>query len=230
MAIRGYSPAHRSACGKAVEVVSASAGFIGWKCEKKLILNMPQDIETTYRWETYEKMLLGAASALVWLPVVWALFLPDIMDILDGIMNLFSITEDSPFRGTVFLGYVMAWLISHVFVFGGLAYIFPRICILPVWGLNFWGGYLRVKQVIISIIDPFDPNSLNYSGRAADYHSFSLQNIFLAFLTVSLGVILARPALFYARFVSRKLFSLRRRFDGREHFKICHITGQSKKS
>jgi len=107
---------------------------------------------------------------------------------------------------TVFLSYIIACGIIYGIIFGGLAYIFPKTYILPVWVLNLLSFVIGVKQIVTSILDPYEPDSF-YSPESGytRYHTFSFQNVYLTVLALFFLIILSRPMLFYFRVVIRGL-------------------------
>lgn len=92
-------------------------------------------------------------------------------------------------------------------IFVVLPFFFPKICLLPIW----LGLLLTLSFALFMAIDSieamYEPTNFYYSYP----YDIRLKNVlkttaycgFISFLLV----ILARPALFYARFISRKLFT-----------------------
>ncbi len=167
---------------------------------------MGQNTNNIYKWLMYEKILLGVASISGWLPVIWALFLPDIMIFFDWIINFFSILEKPSFKETVSLGYIIISLIIYCGLFGVLAYIFPRIYILPAWGLNLYSFYLGMQKITFFLIYIDDPEKFYYFESGENrFHFFTTTDVYMTVLDFFFLIILFRPALFYIRFFWRKM-------------------------
>lgn len=152
---------------------------------------MLRDVNDRYRWRMYEKILLGFASALGWAPIAWVVFMVIFMFLSAVLPQAFPLME--------------ALLCIYVIFFGILAYFFPKPYILPAWILNLLFFLLGVMQITTSIIDPYKPDSFYYSETGyARYHTFSLQNVYLAVLSLFFMIALYRPAMFYLRKIIRR--------------------------
>jgi len=156
------------------------------------VLNMQQDSNNGYQWRIYERILLGFASAYGWLPIAW-IFLMIIFMFMSAVFP-----REFPLIAVLFCIYVG--------LFGVLACFFPGKYILPAWILNLILLFLNVKQIATSLIDPYDFNSDPDLGSGfVDYHTFSLNKVFLAIFALISLTILFRPAVFYVRVLWNKI-------------------------
>ncbi|PCI33386.1 MAG: hypothetical protein COB54_03525 [Alphaproteobacteria bacterium] len=154
---------------------------------------MIQDVNNSYKWRFYERTLLGFASALGWAPISWVIFLIIFMFLSAVLPRSFPLIE--------------ALIFIYVILFGVLAYFYPKTYILPAWILNFFFMFLGVLQIVTSIIDPYKPDSFFYSESGYNqYHTFSMQNVYLVFLSLFFLITLFRPAMFYFRQLIRRYF------------------------
>jgi len=147
---------------------------------------MPQGANGAYNWRRHEKIILGFASAIGWAPLSWVFFMVVFMFLSAVLPRSFPLME------------VLFFI--HVIVFGILAGFCPNFFVLPAWILNFLSFVLSVKQVVTSIVDPFEANGFYHPDSGyARYHSFSVHNVYLAVLALFFLIVLYRPALFYLR-------------------------------
>jgi len=144
---------------------------------------MRQAAGDTYAWQVYERIILGFTLFFVSLPVFEVVYI---------IGDMFWV-KGPPFlhQDITWVHIVMATAI-HLTFFGALAYVFPKVYILPVWLLNLIGFFLNVKQVVTMVTHPYDPNILYYSGMLTIFTLFS-------------AIILFRPSWFYALAIWRKI-------------------------
>jgi len=158
-----------------------------------------------YCWQFFEKICLAVASILIWFPVIWAFFLPDIMAFLNWIMSWFSNMEGHIFEDIIFSSYIIFCLVVHSFIFGLLAYIFPAFYILPVWGLMLYSFYLSAQKNIFYLIHIDDVSKFYYFENGENrYQYYTATDIYLLILNIIFLIILYRPALFYIKALWRK--------------------------
>lgn len=147
---------------------------------------MAQAADGIYQWRWHEKIILGFASAMAWAPLAWVFFMVVFMFLSAVLPRTFPLMAA--------LGAV------HVIIFGVMACVFPRLYILPAWGLNLLGFFLSTKQVVISLVDPFDSGGIYALDSAyGRYHSFHWHNACLAGFALFFLIALYRPAVFYFR-------------------------------
>ena len=145
-----------------------------------------------YRWPMYERILLGLASTLGWFPLIWIVA-------GQGLVS-FSLSHE-----VVFWSYIGISLVLHITIFGIFAFFFSKIYIAPAWLLNFIAFFLYVKQIVTSLVSPFEPDYIAYSEPEYNqYHIFSMQNVYLAFLSLFFLIILYRPAMFHFRKIIKR--------------------------
>lgn len=96
-------------------------------------------------------------------------------------------------------------LCIHIILFGGLAYYFPNLYILPAWILNFFSFFLGMLKIATFVLFYNNTDKFYYfSSGETRYHSFLPQDVYLTVLELVFLIMLYRPALFYVRFLRRK--------------------------
>lgn len=148
--------------------------------------------DNIYIWTMYQKIILGFASVLGWLPVIW--WLAGM-----GLASLFhEVLEISYFAEFFFWGYVIVTTMVYIIIFGGMAYVFPKFYILPAWGLNLYSFYLSVQKIIFYLIYLEEPDKFYFFESGEDrFHFFTSRDIYLTAIELFFLIILFRPFLFY---------------------------------
>ncbi len=97
-------------------------------------------------------------------------------------------------------------LCIYVILFGGLAYYFPKVYILPAWTLNLLSFFLGMLKIATFVLFYNNTDKFYYfaSGESR-YHSFLPLDVYLTVLELVFLIILYRPALFHVRFLWGKL-------------------------
>ena len=155
---------------------------------------MRRNTDNVYTWQFYQKTLLGFASVLGWLPIVWWLA-------GTGLGLLFHAAQNTPhFPEIFFWGYIIICIVIHIIIFGGMAYAFPKFYILPAWGLNLYFLYLGFQKIILYLIYLDEPDKFYYFESGKDrFHSFTSKDIYLTVIELFFLIILFHPALFHFR-------------------------------
>lgn len=153
---------------------------------------MKQDVNNSYKWPMHERILLGLASTLGWFPLIWIVA-------GQGLVS-FSLSHE-----VVFWSYIGISVVLHITIFGIFAFFFSKIYIAPAWLLNFMALVFYVKQIVTSLVSPFEPDYIAYSESGYNqYHIFSMQNVYLAILALFFLMALYRPAMFHVRKIIRR--------------------------
>ncbi len=121
-------------------------------------------------------------------------------------MSWFPNTKGNTFGDFIFSSYIILCLVVHSLIFGLLAYIFPAFYILPAWGLMVYFFYFSAQKTIFYLIHTDELSKFYYFENGENrYHYYTATDIYLLILNIFFLIVLFRPALFYVRFLWRKL-------------------------
>lgn len=151
-------------------------------------------VSRLYQWSFHDKVMLGFASVLCWVPLSWA-FLGD------GLYYVFSLTKEMPeiYMQVAFVSYVGVCVALHMALFGVMAYRYPGLYILPAWILTLWNLMLGLRKIALFVLLGDDPEKARYFGAdTALYGHFTGRDVYVPMVGAYLLFLLSRAAFRYA--------------------------------